>query len=282
MSSISVSSYVFADTGSEEESRLRLLAGLLDPAHRAAIETAGIRAGHSCLEVGSGAGTIAEWMAGRVGPDGRVVAADINLSFLGGLSRHTNTTVRRLDVLTDPLPQAAFDVITARALLHHLPGRDLVIARLAAALKPGGALVLVEPDASVSIANSEAVHRRFWSAWCEWGRSADVDFTLGGKLPTSLRAAGLTVTDVRMEVPYYTGGSPWADLYLRTLRAAEPRLGTSIDPDLVSEFEAASADPDSWFTSLGWISVVARQELGAHGALSAIPRQRERRPGPRT
>ena len=30
-------------------------------------------------------------------------------------------TVGRLDVTTDPIPERSFDLITARALLHHLP-----------------------------------------------------------------------------------------------------------------------------------------------------------------
>lgn len=218
----SSNSYVFSDSSTEERDRLRLLADLLDPVHRKALEAAGIRPGQSCVEVGSGAGTIAEWMAHQVGPDGHMVAADINLTFLGGLSDNANVTVSRFDVLSDALPDSAFDIITARALLHHLPCWETVIPRLAAAVKPGGALVLMEPDASVSVANADEVHRRFWSAWCRWGESVGVDFRLGGKLPKSLQAAGLEVTDVSMEVPFYRGGSVWADLCTPPNRASAP------------------------------------------------------------
>jgi len=253
------SSYVFADSSAEERDRLRLLASLLDPIHRKALEAAGIASGQTCMEVGAGVGTIAEWMAHQVCPDGHVVASDINISFLGYLSDSANLTVRRFDVLADPLPDCAFDIITARALLHHLPAWKTVIARLAAALKPGGALVLVEPDANVGVANPDEVQRRFWSAWCQWGESAGVDFRLGGKLPKSLEAAGLEVTSVGMDVPFYPGGSPWADLYLRTLRAAKPRVSAWMNPDLVSAFETAYADRASWTFSLGWMAVVGQR-----------------------
>ncbi|MET8826369.1 methyltransferase domain-containing protein [Streptomyces sp. NPDC004610] len=273
--------YVFNDSGSEEHDRLRLLAGLLDPMHRSALRRAGIGPGQSCLEVGAGAGTLSAWMADQVVPDGHVVAADLNVSFLGGLADHPHVTVRKLDVLDTPLPDAAFDLITARALLHHLPAWENALARLAAALKPTGTLVLVEPDASVGIANDDEVQRRYWSAWCRWGTSVGVDFTLGGKLPNSLPRAGLEATDVRMELPYYRGGSPWADLYLRTLRAAGPRLGTSIDPELIVAFTAASADPSRWMTSLGWTVVVARRTVRSRGGPRGVPGRRTAFPGAR-
>jgi ubiquinone/menaquinone biosynthesis C-methylase UbiE len=261
----STGSYVFADSSDKEHDRLRLLASLLDPVHRQVLERAGVAAGTSCMEMGAGTGSIAAWMAGRVGAGGQVVAADINVSFLDDLSDTPNLAIRQFNVLADPLPDGAFDIITARALLHHLPSWEAVVARWAAALKPGGALVLIEPDAGVGMASAEDVHRRFWSGWCQWGESVGVDFRLGGKLPKSLQAAGLDVTSAAMEVPFYTGESPWATLFLQTLQAAKPRLGSWIDPDLVAGFEAACADPGNWTSSLGWMAVVGRRGLGRHG-----------------
>ncbi|HZM84459.1 MAG TPA: class I SAM-dependent methyltransferase [Candidatus Limnocylindrales bacterium] len=41
---------------------------------------------------------------------------------------------------------AAFDVIHARAVLTHLPERDEVLARLVAALRPGGWLLIEDVD----------------------------------------------------------------------------------------------------------------------------------------
>jgi trans-aconitate methyltransferase len=48
--------------------------------------------------------------------------------------------------VTDPLPDAAFDLIHARLVLIHVPEREEVLARLVAALKPGGWMVEEEFD----------------------------------------------------------------------------------------------------------------------------------------
>jgi hypothetical protein len=53
-------------------------------------------------------------------------------------------------VVTDPLPEGPFDVIHVRAVLQHLPQRREVLAKLAGALRPGGALVVEELEAGWS------------------------------------------------------------------------------------------------------------------------------------
>jgi chemotaxis methyl-accepting protein methylase len=46
--------------------------------------------------------------------------------------------VRRHDLLRDPLPEAAFDLVHARNLLMHLPGRLDALRRLLAAAQARG------------------------------------------------------------------------------------------------------------------------------------------------
>lgn len=256
------SPYVFAGSGAGERDRLRLLARLLDPLHQRALSTAGMRAGLRCLELGSGAGTIAEWMAGQAGATGHVTATDIDLTFLKRLQR-PNLTVRALDVLTDEIPRGAFDVITCRALLHHLPQWEAVLGRLARALKPDGALVLVEPDAGAAVF-AEPEHLRFWSAWCRWGRTEGIDFRLGGALPRAVLRAGLDLQDVTMEVPFYSGVSPWGDLYRSTVEAARP-YASGGGPDLITEFDDLVAGSGDLMCSFGWVAVCARATPGAEG-----------------
>ncbi|MGW1004755.1 class I SAM-dependent methyltransferase [Streptomyces sp. NPDC002520] len=249
-------SYVFADSGAKERDRLRLLARLTDPLHQRTLRAAGMRAGLRCLELGSGAGTMAEWMADQVGPEGYVLATDINLSLLKDL-RRPNLEVRELDVITGEIPQNAFDVVTCRALLHHLPQWESVVRRMAGALKPNGVLVLIEPDATAAVF-SEPEHQRFWSAWCRWGRVQGIDFSLGHKLPQAVQRAGLDLRDATMEVPFYSGGSPWGELYRSTVHAAQPRLGTWAGPDLISEFESLDTRDSRPMCSFGWMAVCGR------------------------
>ncbi|MFI2209546.1 class I SAM-dependent methyltransferase [Streptomyces sp. NPDC020141] len=248
--------YVFADSGAEERDRLRLLARLLDPLHQRALRAAGMRAGLRCLELGSGAGTMAEWMADQVGADGHVLATDINPAFLGDL-RRPNLTVRQLDVVTDEIPRSAFDVITCRALLHHLPRREFVMERLAAGLKPNGVLVLIEPDAGAAVFGAPE-QRDFWSAWCRWGEAEGIDFRLGRELPRAVQRAGLDLRDVTMDVPFYGGESPWGVLYRSTVQAARPRLDAWIAPGLLAEFEDLGRQGAHPMCSFGWVAVCGR------------------------
>ncbi|MFI1016016.1 class I SAM-dependent methyltransferase [Streptomyces sp. NPDC020965] len=248
--------YVFADSGSEERDRLRLLARLLDPLHQRTLRAAGIRAGMRCLELGSGAGTMAAWMADQVGADGHVMATDIDLSILKDL-RRPNLTVRELDVITDEMPRGAFDVITCRALLHHLPQREAVVKRLAGALEPNGALVLIEPDAGAAVFG-DPEQQRFWSAWCRWGEAEGIDFQLGRKLPRTVQRAGLDLRDVTMEVPFYGGDSSWGELYRSTVRAARPRLDGWVDPELMAGFEHSGTRSAHPMCSFGWVAVRGR------------------------
>ncbi|MFE5854249.1 class I SAM-dependent methyltransferase [Streptomyces sp. NPDC056500] len=245
--------YVFAGSGAGERDRLRLLARLLDPLHQRALQAAGMRSGLRCLELGSGTGTISAWMADQVGADGQVTATDINLSFLKDLPR-SNLIVRELDVLSDEMLSGAFDVITCRALLHHLPQWESVVHRLAGALAPNGVLVLIEPDAGAALFG-EAKHQRFWSAWCRWGQSEGIDFRLGHKLPRAVRLAGLDLRETSIEVPFYCEGSPWSDLYRSTVEAAQPRLDPWLAPDLVAEFKNSSTVGGDPMCSFGWVTV---------------------------
>jgi SAM-dependent methyltransferase len=107
------------------------------------LTAAGIKEGARCLEVGAGAGTVATWMAEQVGSTGEVIATDLKPQHI---SPHPRLTVLEHNVITEPLPSGQFDIIHARAVLQHLPQRHEVLAKLIAALKPGGAVVIEEME----------------------------------------------------------------------------------------------------------------------------------------
>src|SRR5262245_7876226 len=77
------------------------------------LETTGIGPGWRCLEVGGGSGSAAAWMAERVGPSGYVLVTDLDPRLMESAARckFANMEVRRHDIGTDPLPEAAFDLI---------------------------------------------------------------------------------------------------------------------------------------------------------------------------
>ena len=141
--------YVWSAEGrdAEELSRLKLLEGVVDPVTIRHLEVTGVTMGWKCLDVGAGAGSIAQWLLQRAGPTGRVVATDINTKFLDRLSA-PNLENRRHDILNDDLEEGVYDLVHCRNVLHHVAEPEKAVRRMADALRPGGWLVLEEPDHS--------------------------------------------------------------------------------------------------------------------------------------
>ena len=123
------------------------MSGLFDRATFRHLEDRGVSEGWRCLEVGGGGGSITSWLANRVGVSGHVIVTDIDPRFLEPLAAQ-NVEVRKHNIVTDPLPDATFDLIHVRLVLVHLPERERVLARLVSALKPGGWLVDEELDSA--------------------------------------------------------------------------------------------------------------------------------------
>ena len=128
-----------------ERERLGMLELLMDPLTIRRLEARGVTEAWNCLEVGAGGGSVALWLAQRVGPGGRVVASDINTRFLRDLDM-PNLEVRQHDIVSDDLEKGGYDLVHCRALLLHLAEREKGLRRMAAAVRPGGWLLIEESD----------------------------------------------------------------------------------------------------------------------------------------
>ena len=134
-----VESYAFDNDAPEAAHRHHHLAEILDDPTIQCLSGLGDLVGARCLEIGAGGGSIAGWLAQEVGPAGRVLATDLNTRYLtpgGGYE------VLRHDLVAEPVPDGPWDVIHVRLVLLHLPQRREILHRLAAALAPGGAIVV--------------------------------------------------------------------------------------------------------------------------------------------
>src|SRR5262249_49234577 len=122
--------------------------------------------------------------------------------------------VRRHDILADPLPDATFDLVHARALLTFLPRPDQVIRTMVAALKPGGWLLVEEPDYISAIPDSSmapwaaSVPRRGGGAFFSYIKSRGYDTELGRNLYHAICTAGLVDVQAEGRVNMYLGGIP--------------------------------------------------------------------------
>jgi SAM-dependent methyltransferase len=209
------STYLLDNASPETRSRFNALSTLYDHRTIEQLESCGVGPGWNCLEVGGGGGTIAVWLAERVGSAGHVLVTDLDPRFLDG-SKFPNLEVRRHNVVTDPLPEAAFDLIHSRLVLIHLPERETVLARLITALKPGGWLLLEDFDsASLSsdpFLNSGEIQLKTQTALYRVVEDAGIERRWGRLLFSRMRALGLV--DVRAEggLSMWCGGSAGAAL----------------------------------------------------------------------
>jgi SAM-dependent methyltransferase len=225
-----LSTYLFEHTWEAERRRLDLLGEVFDAGTRDVLGRLALPAGARCLEVGAGAGSIARWLCDKVGAGGRVVATDLDTRFLEQLTDE-NLEVRRHDIVADDLDEGHYDLVHARLVLEHIPERDRVLRRLAAALRPGGWLVVEDFDWSSLLAApgsvAEGLHRRVNEALVSVFVAAGASTDYGRRLPLDFRAAGLVAVGAEGKVQVPLGGSAaaaWWQLSLAKL--AEPLVRT--------------------------------------------------------
>ena len=202
-----------------ERSRLALMSRLLDPMHRRHIESLGVDQGARALEVGCGNGSISAWLAERVGPGGRAVAVDLDLSLVD--VRAPNLELRQGDIVAGPVEPGGFDLVTARAVLHHVTDVEAAMRNLVASMAPGGSILLIEPDfLPVSVAEPPEV-RAFWDGWLAWSRDAGDRLPRGSQTGPAARGAGPRAgRAARRRPPSTTAAPTWATYWTRDGRRA--------------------------------------------------------------
>jgi ubiquinone/menaquinone biosynthesis C-methylase UbiE len=175
-----------------ERDRLDSLTSLYDPGTLRLCERLGLAAGWHCLDAGAGTGSLAAALAERVGPAGRVTALDADTRFLAPLASERLSVVEA-DLTAADLPVGEFDLVHARLVLEHLPERDRVLAALAAAVRPGGWLLVEDFDWSTAMVVDppSALHERVADACLALFSAHAYDPYYGRRLPRRLAAAGL-------------------------------------------------------------------------------------------
>jgi len=209
--------YVFA-SGEERREwvRLQAIEREFDPASCRRLCAAGLAAGWRCLEVGPGAGSLMQWMGEQVGSTGHVVALDLSTKFLPG-PYPAQIEIRQDDIRTASLPERSFDLVHARYVLIHVPDYEVALSRMLAALKPGGWIVLEEPDFSASrgivgMAAQLAAMQRINQAVHRMYESRGMDRALGLALLPLLQARGLCDVSMEYDAPVSAGGSGMATM----------------------------------------------------------------------
>jgi len=118
---------------------------------RFTIELSGVRKGNSVLDIAGGTGDLAARFSRIVGPEGRVVLADINDSMLMvgrdkllDSGHHGNIEFVQADAQFLPFPDDSFDCITIAFGLRNVTEKETALRSMLRVLKPGGRLLVLE------------------------------------------------------------------------------------------------------------------------------------------
>lgn len=255
--------YVFQDTIDQSElKRLQAIESIFDPASRRRILSGGLKPRDCCLEVGAGAGSVLRWMAEQVGPSGRVTAVDINTRFLD--KSPANVAVVEGDVRSLVFEPASFDLIHARYVLVHIPEYKAVLDSLWKALKPGGALVIEEPDFTVyrGLSGQEVqAFNNVHQAILQMYHAKGVDPSLGSKLPLLFQGLGAKDIVVENDSPIVRGGTGIAAMMnLSAVQLKEKYLATGkVSASDLEAYDRYSRDPAAWAIYYATIGAVGRK-----------------------
>jgi SAM-dependent methyltransferase len=169
---------------------------------RERVQSLGLRAGSTAIDVGCGLGDDARAMARVVGRAGRVVGLDTSSALLRRARARTSAEDEDVDyVLGDahslPFEAGTFDAARTERTLQHLGNPAQAVRELARVTRPRGVVMATEPDWGTLALPGEpralvrgllaAVEARIRNAW------------IGRELPALFNAADIAETTVTAE-----------------------------------------------------------------------------------
>ena len=237
-----------------------------------AFDRAGVAAGWKVLDAGCGPGLVLADLEQRVGASGELWGVDQSEEMIAAARQRTGRdSGPKIRLLHGTLPEVAlppdhFDLIWTRWVLSFPPHPEKIVAALAASLKPGGQLLVVDynHDGVGLWPDSPGFRAAIRATRAMYDRSGS-DPWLGTRLPALMRGAGLVPEDYRATV--LSGGPDsavfqWAKRFFLTWADKFVAQGhmTPEEAELMrSEWQARSTDPDSRFFSPIVVTASARR-----------------------
>lgn len=260
--------YLMAGQPSELD-RLQLQSRVWEPAGRellARIPAPG--AGCRALDLGCGVMGWLRLLSEWAGPDGWVVGADIEEKMLANAKVFLesealgNVELVRDDLFRTGLPDASFDLVHSRFQIAPLGRGAEQMAVYRKLLKPGGWLVVEDPEMGSWRVNPQAPAVAELIALIDRGfLAAGGDFNAGRALPDLFRAQGME-PEVQARVLALAPGHPYLRLPLQFAASLRPRLETLMQADaldgLLRRAEEEIGRPGCWGTTFTLVQVFAK------------------------
>ena len=259
--------YLMAGQQSELE-RLQLQSRVWEPAGQALLARLPSGSGLRVLDVGCGAmgwlRILGEW----VGPSGTVVGTDINRDLLAAAEAFVaaealpNVELREDDLFASALPNGSFDLVHARFQLAPIGRAAEQLASYRRLVRPGGWLVLEDPDAASWHFNPPApAAERLIGLILDAFRAGGGDFDAGRSLRDHLVGLGVKPT-LDAHVLVLPPGHAYLRLPLQFAASLTPRIepiiGRQSLATLRAEVDEELADPARWGTTFTLIQAYGR------------------------
>ena len=199
------------DRGEREFDRLDLQGILYADATRRALLNAGVSQGMRVLDVGCGSGDLSRQAASLVGPDGSVLGVDIDAGSIQSARTRSaelgfaNVAFQVGEAASVARPRS-FDVLVGRFFLMHQPSPGRALADIAQAVRPGGAIMMLESHMASLLGGPHSFpHSDLYDAIVRWKcrvvAAAGADLEAGLRLNRTFHEAKLPAPQLQMEAP---------------------------------------------------------------------------------
>ena len=181
-----------------EQERLQKQAEQLGHEAEWLFDQIGIAAGSRVLEIGCGPRGCLDLLAARVGPSGRVIGIERSEDSVNAARAFVaerglrNVEVHHGDVQSAGLPNASFDLVTARLVLVNVPHPEQIVSEAAALTRPGGSVAFHEIDWAAMVCDPpNQAWNTFFELLVTFMKENGNDLFIGRKVPRLMRDAGL-------------------------------------------------------------------------------------------
>jgi SAM-dependent methyltransferase len=188
---------------------------------------------------------------------------DIDARFLTDMP--DNVEVRQLDIRTERVETAAYDLVHCRAFLMHLPDPAATLVQMADALIPGGLLLAEEADYGLvhygGDPESDELTRVARWALDRMTEAGIVDAAFGRRLPPMLAEAGLELLGAHVDTGVSRPGEARYEFAARTTLDAAPRLLAAgiLDESGAARMREYFAQPTAVITGPSLVSAWGRK-----------------------
>jgi SAM-dependent methyltransferase len=233
----------------EEYLRLRNQAAMWQSATEAFLDKLGLKPGMSCLDVGSGPGSVMRLMADRVGPDGKVTGLEIDgklgaqaLADLKAEGGAEFAVIEGNALEMESVPGAPFDLTYCRLFLMHMQDPVAVLEKMLGWTKPGGVVAAQEFDfGAIAIeplcAAMGEFNRLFEGVFRAHGRN----LRAGRQLPAQFDAAGIGAPDGTLAEAKYI---PLSDMAAMLIGVYQGLFASAVDLGIADHTRAEAFKQD--------------------------------------